>query len=181
MEAVLLLLFLAAGGGFVWLQQVYLPRRERERASAWLDAADDGGTDRVRTYQRNHVRGRGSHRKTTRYEGARAALRPPWDDLTVEIGPSHQHMPEGVTPVRVDDPREVDPMWLWVSDPTCQERLSDLTFSRSLRRFMMEGEGDRTLLNGMVQAERIDGHSDALGLAALQSDVADVLYLLDQA
>ena len=56
-----------------------------------------------------------------------------------------------------------------------------MVYSGCWERDMMEGEGDRTLLNGMVQAERIDGHSDALGLAALQSDVADVLYLLDQA
>ena len=179
MTGVLVVLTVALMVGFMWMMAVYLPRRERERAAAWLDAMDDPAAARVQTYRRTETRGRGSEKERVQHEGARAELRAPWHDLTAEVG-SPRRMPEGATPVRVDDPREVEPMWLWVSDPTTRERLSDLALSRRLRAFLVGSDGRRSIVDGRVQIERPEQPSDALGLLALQSDVANILTVLDQ-
>ena len=180
MTGVLVVLAVVLMVGFMWVIAVYIPRRERERAAAWLDAVDDPATSRVQTYRRTETRRRGSEQERVRHEGVRAELRAPWHDLTVEVESAPQRMPQGVTPVRVDDPREVAPMWCWVSDPTARERLSELAFSRRLRAFLVGTEGRRSIVDGVVQIERIEQPSDAIGLLALQSDVAGVLTVLDQ-
>ena len=180
MTGVLVVLAVALMVGFMWMIAVYIPRRERERAAAWLDAVDDPATGRVQTYRRTETRRRDSEQERVRQEGVRAELRAPWHDLTVEVASAPQRMPQGATPVRVDDPHQVAPMWLWVSDPTSRERLSDLAFSRRLRAFLMETEGRRSIVHGVVQIERTEQRSDALGLLALQSEVASVLTALDQ-
>jgi hypothetical protein len=162
--------------GAAWVQFVGIPRWRRRRAQRYLDIMDDPMTNRVQTGVRTETQRYGRNTKTIVHAYATARIDAPWGDLTCTLLRASD--PRDPDALIIVDPHELHKMACTVGDPTAHETLAaDRTLQRTLHSFLARSSS-HTITAGEVRVELLNSECDAMVLAGMQSDVADILHAL---
>ena len=166
----LILLTLAALGFGGWY---FMEQQKKAKAQQLLEIMGDHDVP-TETGTRMKTTNRGVGRNDTEaWTYARADLPHAWKDFEAELGESRVS-DAGVDPMVFTDPREVTKLICWTASIQCQNALKDEGLRRAVWQFLERGG---SISDGSVEIE-VARAQDAMGMASLQSDVADMVSRL---
>ena len=168
LPVVVLSVFAAIVGARFWWRQ-----QQARRAQALLDIVDDGlpHVD-VRSGVRQRVRRRAGQRRSSRGDSSTET----WfaAELTESATLRLEDPATCTAPHRLDNPLEPKVIAVWGSEALVARAMAH----EGLLRHMLTGEGRRAITDGTVHIA-VHGELDAMGRAALISEVGDVVRALE--